>query len=148
MDGPATHRLLLTKCLQLLSGPNGLRENLCDLEYPGQPRRGVDPTLINERLTPAIRYACQYWTHHAQQSVAIHDEDRKYDEDRRRFLHRLEDEVHEFLRKHFLHWLEALSLINRIAEAIKYIGVLQSLKWVSNAPAGISERGLTLIYIR
>jgi hypothetical protein len=37
VDGPATHRMLLTKCLNLLSGSNGLRENMCDLSYPGQP---------------------------------------------------------------------------------------------------------------
>ncbi|KIX02675.1 uncharacterized protein Z518_08617 [Rhinocladiella mackenziei CBS 650.93] len=112
VDGPVTHRLLLTKCLQLLSGPNGLRENLCDLTYPGQPRREVEQTVINERLSPAFQYACRYWVHHAQQSkVRIHDE----------------DEVHSFLRKHLLHWLEALSLMNRVAEVIGHINVLSSL---------------------
>ena len=54
--------------------------------------------------------------------------------------------MHVFLQKHFLHWLEALSLINRIAEVIEYIGVLQSLVSVSNALAGISERINSDIY--
>jgi hypothetical protein len=115
VDGPATHRLLLTKCLQLLS--NGLRENLCDLEYPGQPRREVCRTIIDERLTTAFQYACQYWVYHVQYSkVSIHDD----------------DEVHVFLQKHFLHWLEALSLMDRIAEVIGQVGVLQSLMQVSD----------------
>jgi len=131
VDGPATHRFLLTKCLQLLSGPSGLGENLCNLSYPGQPRREVDRTMIDKRLSPAFQYACRYWVHHAHQSmVQIHDE----------------DEVHVFLRKHFLHWLEALSLINRVAEVIGYVGVLQSRVSVSNDPVGISERGSALIY--
>jgi hypothetical protein len=51
-----------------------------------------------------------------------------------------------FLRKHLLHWLEALSLINAIAEAISYIGVLQSLTPVSDASGGILKRMSTLIY--
>src|SRR2546430_14771495 len=56
VDGPATHRMLLTKCLNLLSGSNGLRENMCDLSYPGQPRRELGSTVINERLSPALQY--------------------------------------------------------------------------------------------
>jgi hypothetical protein len=76
IDGPATHRLLLTKCLELLSGPDGLRENMCNLEYPGQPRREVDLTTIDSRLSPAVQYACRYWVHHIRYStVLIHDED-------------------------------------------------------------------------
>jgi hypothetical protein len=49
------------------------------------------------------------------------------------------DEVHVFLQKHFLHWLEALSLMNRIVEVIGYVGVLQSLTSVSNPPGGIAR---------
>lgn len=122
IDGPATHRMLLTKCIELLSGPNGLRENLCDLKYPGQPRRELDPTIINERISPAFQYACRYWVYHIQHSmVRIHDD----------------DEVHVFLQKYFLHWLEALSLIDRIAEVIGHVGILQSLVSVSEIPGGI-----------
>ena len=124
IDGPATHRMLLTKCLELLSGPGGLRENLCDLSYPGQQRREIDPIVINKHLSPALQYACRYWVHHAQYSkVQIRDD----------------DEVYVFLREHFLHWLEALSLMNRLAEVIGYIGVLQSLVSVSDLPERISR---------
>jgi hypothetical protein len=124
VDGLATHRMLLTKCLQLLSGSDGLRENLCDLKYPGQRRIEIGPTVINERLSPALQYACQYWVYHIQQGkIQIHDN----------------DVVHVFLQKHLLHWLEALSLINRIAEAIEHIGILQSLVLVSDLPGQISK---------
>lgn len=127
VDGPATHRKLFTKCLKLLSGPDGLRENLCDLKYPGQPRQEVDPTMINERFLPVFQYACRYWVHHVQHSMAsIHDDDK----------------VHVFLRKHFLHWLEALSLMNRIAEVIGQVGVLQSLVSVSDHPGKMSSEGI------
>jgi hypothetical protein len=35
-----------------------------------------------------------------------------------------EDEVYMFLQKYFLHWLEALSLMGRIAEVIGHVGIL------------------------
>jgi hypothetical protein len=122
VDGPAVHQLLLTKSLQLLSGtgsvdPGGLRENLCNLKYPGQPRREVEQSIINQRLSPELQYACRYWVHHAQHSnVDLHDG----------------CQVHIFLKKHFLHWLEAMSLLNRIADVIAYLNVLLSLVPVSN----------------
>lgn len=88
VNGQATHRMLLLKCLQLLSGPGGLQENLCKLEYPGKPRREIDQTTINNRLSSAFQYACRYWIQHvAYGKVEIHDQ----------------DDVHMFLQKHFLH---------------------------------------------
>ena len=117
VDGQATHRMLLAKCLRLLSGPRGLQENLCKLEYPGKPRREIDSTTIDDRLSPAFQYACQYWIQHVRHGkVEIHDQ----------------DDVHIFLQKHFLHWLEALSLMNRLAEVIQQIRILQSVVSVSS----------------
>ena len=116
VSSQTTHRVLLSQCLRLLSGPGGLQENLCRLEYPGKRRREIDPATIDDRLSPALQYACQYWIQHVQHGkVEIHNE----------------DNVHMFLQKHFLHWLEAMSLINRLAEVIEQIRVLQSLISVS-----------------
>ncbi|MCJ1420358.1 hypothetical protein MMC32_006715, partial [Xylographa parallela] len=112
INGQVTHRMLLSKCLQLLSRPGGLQENLCKLEYPGKPRREIDQTTINNRLSSAFQYACRYWVQHVKYGkVEIHDQ----------------DDVHMFLQKHLLHWLEAMSLMNRLAEVIEQIRVLQSL---------------------
>ena len=117
VDGPATHRILLNKCLELLSGSHGLLEDLCNLQHPGLLRQDIDPAIIKKHLSPALQYACRYWVYHAEHSQArIHDK----------------DEVYVFLQEHFLHWLEALSLMDRIAEAIRYIGVLQSILSVSD----------------
>lgn len=124
VNGQTTHRMLLSKCLQLLSRPGGLQENLCELEYPGKPRREIDQTMINDRLSPAFQYACQYWIQHVEHGkVEIHDQ----------------DDVHIFLQKHFLHWLEAMSLINRLAEVIEQIRILQSLVSVSSYYKGTSN---------
>ena len=116
VNSQATHRMLFFRCLQLLFGPGGLQENLCKLEYPGQPRQEIDPATINDRLSPAFQYACQYWITHVKYSeVQIYDG----------------DNVHSFLQKHFLHWIEAMSLINRLAQVIEQIRILRSLVSVS-----------------
>ena len=65
--------------------------------------------------------------------VGIHDKDEVY------------DKVYNFLRQHFLHWLEALSLMNRIAEAIELISVLQLILSVSNLQSAYLEMRLALI---
>jgi len=78
--------------------------------------KGADIAVIQEQFPLILQYTCRYWVHHLQQSqVQIHDD----------------DDVHKFLRKHFLHWLEALSLMDRLSEVIEYIGILQSLVSVS-----------------
>ncbi|KAJ5206563.1 hypothetical protein N7472_003011 [Penicillium cf. griseofulvum] len=60
----------------------------------------------------SVRYACRYWVHHLQQSnVSVDDR----------------SEVYRFLQVHFLHWLEALSLIGAISESVSLIITLQSL---------------------
>ena len=116
VNGPATHRMLFSQCLQLLSGPGGLQENMCKLEYPGKLRRDVDQTSINDRLSPAFQYACRYWIQHVEHGkIEIHNQ----------------DDVRLFLQKHFLHWLEAMSLMDRLAEVIEQIRTLQSLVSVS-----------------
>ena len=132
VNGPATHQMLFTKCLEILSGPNVLRENLCDLKNPGQTRQEIDPPMINERFSPVFQYACRYWVDHVQHSmVPIHDYDK----------------VHVFLQKHFLHWLEALSLMNKITEGFGQGGVLQSLVSVGDHRGKMSVvRELALIY--
>jgi len=100
----ATHCMLLSKCLQLLSWSEDLQENLCKLEYSDKLRQEINQTTINDRLSPAFQYACQYWIQHARYNeIEIHDQ----------------DDVHIFLQKHFLHWLEAMSLMNRLVKIIE-----------------------------
>lgn len=112
IDGPATHQMLVIKCFQLLSGSSGLRENICNLQYPGQRRQEVDRATLDECLPSAVQYACRYWVHHVQHSMIRVVDD---------------DIVHKFLQIHFLHWVEALSFMNRTNEMIQYLGVLESV---------------------
>lgn len=117
VDVQGTHHMLWQRCLRLLSETDGLREDICNLKHPGHLRREVSPTLVNQHLRPAVQYACRYWVYHVQSSVfALSDE----------------DEVHVFLQHHFLHWLEALSLLGRLADAIELISILQLRTGVSH----------------
>ena len=123
VDGPTTHRMLSTQCLKLLSGPDGLDEDICNLGHPGQLRREIDLTIIRQCLSPASQYACRYWVHHVQHSMDLISHD---------------GEVHIFLMRHFLHWFEALSLMDRVAEVIKFVDLLRSLIAVRDNPEALA----------
>lgn len=117
VDEQATHLALRNCCLKLLSSAEyGLRENICKLEYPGKLRREIDPVQIAIALSPAVQYACRYWVYHVQQS--------RYEIDDK-------DEVCSFLKEHLLHWLEALSLMGRLSDAVGFVSTLQSAVSVS-----------------
>ena len=117
VNGRSAHLALSRHCLRVLSGTGGLRENICGLDSPGQLRHKVKSTIIVNQLFPALQYACQHWVYHIQHS-----------------LHQIQDdgEVHNFLKKHFLHWLEALSLMDCISKTITFLGILQSCVSVSH----------------
>jgi hypothetical protein len=112
IDERETHKRLANKCLQLMSNPKGLRQNMCNLPRPGTLRNEIDSRTIDESLPPEVRYACRYWVHHLEQSKG-------------RICDR--DPVYAFLQKYFLYWLEAMSLIGEASESIRIIDSLQSL---------------------
>lgn len=118
IDGPAMHRTLAMNCLRLLSSPTGLRENLCNLTYPGEKRREIEKSRVNSCMPPPIQYACRYWVHHVEHSsIQLCDN----------------DQVHQFLKRHFLHWLEALSFIELLDEVVGCMAKLQKQLSVSQA---------------
>ncbi|KAK7587973.1 hypothetical protein V3481_010660 [Fusarium oxysporum f. sp. vasinfectum] len=113
VDKELTDRNLAKQCLRTMR--DGLRENICDIQIPGTRRSTIDSQQINACLSPALQYACLYWMHHR---VAV--DSRSYDT----------EEVYDFLTKHFLHWLEAMSLIGRAMEAL---AILKSLEeWLQH----------------
>ena len=111
-----THEKLASKCLQLLSSPKGLGQNMCNLTRSGTLRSEVSSQMIGSALSPEIQYACRYWARHLERS-----RDRVCDGDL----------VHTFLKKYFLYWLEAMSLMGEASESIHIMNTLQSLTNVS-----------------
>ncbi|EXA30335.1 hypothetical protein FOVG_18262 [Fusarium oxysporum f. sp. pisi HDV247] len=112
VDEKETHKRLAIRCLQLLMNGDCLKKDMCDLRTPGVARSDIDKGKIDERLPSEAQYACLYWVYHLKEShERVRDRDQAY----------------EFLELHFLHWLEALSLIGRISESIGFIDELQSI---------------------
>ncbi|KAH0536253.1 hypothetical protein FGG08_006860 [Glutinoglossum americanum] len=107
-----THERLASQCLKLMSSPNGLQQNICNLAMPGILRSEIGERTIASSLPPELQYACRYWVHHLEQSKrCIYDG----------------NSVHIFLQKHFLNWLEAMSLIGETYRCICMINSLQTL---------------------
>jgi len=115
VDEKETHKSLAANCLRLLD--EHLRTDICGIKWPGTPRLTIAQQTIDKALLPEVQYACLYWLYHIEQSKhPVRDG----------------DQVHEFLRSHFLHWLEALSLIGRASETVALIKTLQALLEVSS----------------
>jgi hypothetical protein len=112
IDEVKTHDMIVTQCLDLMSRRRPLRENMCNLEFPGKLRKEIDRKTLECHLPPDVQYACQYWIHHLKEC-------------KRRICD--QDVVHVFLQQHFLRWLEALSLMGKISESIPLIDTLRSL---------------------
>lgn len=118
IDEEKTHERLLEKCLKLLSeGEYHLRKYFYAQQIPGSRLTDIDKQNILDHLPPEVQYACLYWVYHFKGSQ------RRVQDG---------DEIHQFLERHLLHWIETLSLIRRVSESIGMIGELQSMTDVSN----------------
>lgn len=104
------HKHLVAQCLQVLN--KTLRVDICEVRWPGTPRASVNPKTINKNLPPEAQYACQYWAYHLKEAENSLADD---------------GPTHNFLTQHFLHWLEALSLLDQVLESTQNIKMLQSL---------------------
>jgi gluconate kinase len=110
-----THKRLASLCLQLMSSDHGLRQNICDI-MPGDQRDEISTGIIARALPPELQYACRYWVHHLEKSEqCISDQ----------------DSTHQFFQEHFLHWLEAMSLIGETNGCIHFIEKLYALTKVN-----------------
>jgi hypothetical protein len=113
-----THQALAEKCLQLMS--DNLKTDICDLRAPGTFLSEVDSSRVEQHLPAELQYASRYWIQHLQRSKASLPDN---------------DSVHQFLRKHLLHWFEVLSLIGSISDGILGLSMLQSMVKVSHQRA-------------
>ncbi|KAJ5343379.1 NACHT and WD40 domain protein [Penicillium brevicompactum] len=109
VDERETHQRLTTQCLSVCQL---LRRNICGLLSDGTQRVDIDIQTINHCLPAQLQYSCRFWAQHLIQSKdpnsALQDA----------FL---------FLRKHFLHWMEAMSILGVASEVIGVINMLQSV---------------------
>ncbi|WEW56389.1 hypothetical protein PRK78_001832 [Emydomyces testavorans] len=103
------HSNLLQNCLAVLS--DVLRQDICGFDDPSVLAADVERSRVNQYLPAHAQYACLYWVDHLQRAKIEPCDD---------------DGVSDFLNEHFLHWLEALSLIGKISEGVHMLQALSN----------------------
>lgn len=101
-------------CLSVMR--NQLQKNICNLPNHRTERRNIDAQLISRYLPPELQYACRYWIHHISRSGDLIAQT---------------DYVLAFLEVHFLHWMEAMSILGFVSEVIGGMMTLKSVLQVS-----------------
>ncbi|KAL3248946.1 hypothetical protein ABHI18_011836 [Aspergillus niger] len=92
-----------------------LKKNICSLESYGTMRSDIDLKSINHYLLPELQYSCRYWIHHLARSKDPMSQ---------------VNDILTFLKEHFLHWLESMSILGITSEAIIAVNsLLQLTKW-------------------
>jgi hypothetical protein len=109
------HYDLLSHSLSALS--QTLRRDIYDLNLPGVLINQV--TRVNPDPLDPVRYSCVYWVDH------LCEIDRSSSHHRSELAD--EGQIFKFLKRHFLHWLEGLSLLGKISEGILMIKKLLHL---------------------
>jgi hypothetical protein len=118
VDEKQAHRVLAESCLRLMSA--ALKQDICGQGSPGVLVTDIESSRIEKYLPSELQYACLYWIQHLQKSgVQLHDN----------------DQVHQFLQIHILHWLEALSWMRKISEGIIAINSLDFIALVRQRSA-------------
>jgi len=112
------HQILGMCCIRLLES-GGLKEDVCQVVFLGTRRSQVAKSAIRFSLPEDVAYACCYWIQHMTNS-----EERIKDD----------SAVHQFLQKHMLHWIEALSWLGKASDVIHNLAILRSLVDVSRLP--------------
>ncbi|CAI7578259.1 unnamed protein product [Penicillium bialowiezense] len=116
IDLDKAHLNMARKCFSICQ--KYLRKNICEILTDATPREALDRTTINRHMPPEAQYACRYWPHHLLQCINQPDS-RHTSED----AHMLDD-VYSFLTTHFLHWVEAMSILGIISDVVGIIDTL------------------------
>ncbi len=110
IDERSMHAQIATHCFRIMNG--SLQSDICRLRIPDAGIGDVDETVMARNLPPHLRYACQYWVAHVRHSDN---------------LLVLGDSILQFMQTHLLHWLEALSLLQRLVDGVEMLDSLESL---------------------
>jgi NACHT domain len=122
-SGPAEeHRKITCRSLKFMS--ETLKRDICGLQMPGTLISEVKSERVGIYLPKHIQYACCYWVDHLQEANHLQRDKISLCDDN--------GHIHKFLQQHFLHWLEALSLMGKMSEGVLMITALQSVLTVSD----------------
>jgi hypothetical protein len=114
VDEKQAHQTIADCCVEVMS--TSLKQDICDLDAPGVLITDVASNRVEQCLPPEVQYACLYWIQHLQKSRAqLRDN----------------DQVHQFLQEHLLHWFEALGWMGKVSEGIHAIASLETITTAS-----------------
>ncbi|KAL7822280.1 hypothetical protein V8C26DRAFT_390564 [Trichoderma gracile] len=111
------HYRLFSRSMEILSA--SLRRDMYNLRYPGalieEHTQGQEPDVLKH-----ARYSCLHWVDHLK---AVNDRDGE------KKMQSFQDDgiLHRFLSTKLLNWLEALSLLQKMPDAARAVGILRRL---------------------
>ncbi|VUC37918.1 unnamed protein product [Clonostachys rosea] len=120
------HRNLFNRCIQFMAGSEasgqraGLEQDPCRLGKVGTSIESVSEALVQKHIDRTVRYACQYWIEHLEETV----DSPQITQEMQPSDYRT---AQQFFESHLLHWIEALSLMQMIDSAIASLQKLQAL---------------------
>jgi hypothetical protein len=116
IDKKQAHAALASYCVKQMSSM--LKQDIYGVGAPGTLAAGMEKDHVMQCIKPELQYACVNWIQHlAKGSIQLHDG----------------NQVHSFLKEHFLHWLEALGWLGKLSEGIHAISLLESFVPVSQS---------------
>jgi len=124
VEEKVAHKRISEQCLKILS--KSLKQDICGVNQSGIFVSDIERTRIQQVLPSHLEYACSYWMQHVLCSgIELRDD----------------HGIHGFLRRHILHWLEALCWIGRLSDGIHVLTALGSRISVSS----LYDKNLTYI---
>jgi hypothetical protein len=102
-------------CIRLLESGT-LRKDICKVQ-PGTRRADLAKSVVHTSLPEDVAYACCYWIRHIVKS-GRHVEDA--------------GAIHQFLEKHLLHWMEAMSWLGKASDVIHSLAAFRAVVDVSH----------------
>lgn len=125
VDEKRTHGDIFRRCLRLMS--KNLREDICDVKFPGTSVSSIGKDKINSSIPQAVQYACRYWIDHFRRGARESGDN---------------DLILAFLQQHLLHWLEVLSLLGKMNDAIILLSRLKQEITVRNTTSAVYNDSL------
>ena len=123
IDETKANSELFSACVDIMNGEKdvnlGLKQDICDIVGPGIRARDIKQETIEKSIPAALRYACRYWASHCIAADAGCDG--------------LHAQLWGFLSKHLLHWIEAMSCLGNLNEAVRQLDRLHGHLEASDA---------------
>ena len=115
INGNYANQRLAERCCQIMQ--DSLEKNICKLPSEGIQWSEISDDSIQHYMPPELKYACRYWVHHLVQCPDLPN-----------IMHN----VYLFLQVHFLHWVEAMSLLRLTSAVSGILDLLQTAISVSS----------------